>query len=109
MKIFIKTYILLDALDECTDREDLLEFIETLTGWSIDSLHVLTTSRKKNDISLSLEPLVSCQLRIQSALVDADIRVYILERLANDRKLKRLPVEIQKEIEVVLMRGAKGM
>lgn len=106
---FKTTYILLDALDECTDREDLLEFIETLMGWNIDSLHVLTTSRKENDIAISLDILVTHQLCIQSALVDADIRVHILERLSNDTKLKKWPGDVQKEIENALMEGAKGM
>ena len=41
---FESTYILLDALDECTDREDLLEFIEALMDWNVKGLHVLATS-----------------------------------------------------------------
>lgn len=109
LKSFNTTYILLDALDECTDREDLLEFVEALVGWNIDNLHVLTTSRKENDITMFLEPLVTCQLCIQSALVDADIRVYILDRLSNDLKLRKWPVDVRKEIEDALMTGANGM
>ena len=109
LKIFNSTYILLDALDECTDREDLLEFIEGLMDWNVHSLHVLATSRRENDIATSLEPLITCQLCIQSALVDSDIRLHIVDRLSNDLKLKKWPLEVQKEIEDALMRGAKGM
>lgn len=109
VKDFNSTYILLDALDECTDREDLLEFIEALTGRNINSLHVLATSRKEHDIAVSLEPLVTCQKCIQSALVDADIQVHILERLSKDPKLNKWPIDVQKEIEGALMRGSKGM
>ena len=109
LESFNSTYILLDALDECTDREDLLEFIESLMNWNIHDLHVLATSRKENDIATSLEPLVTCQLYIQSGLVDADIRLQILERLSNDLKLKKWSVDVQKEIESALMKGAKGM
>lgn len=79
LKSFNTIYVLLDALDECRDRESLLEFIETLIGWKINNLHVLTTSRKENDIATSLEPLVTCQLFIQNERVDADIRVDLLE------------------------------
>ncbi|MCJ1462463.1 hypothetical protein MMC07_001065 [Pseudocyphellaria aurata] len=106
---FNTTYILLDALDECADREDLLEFIETLMGWKMKSLHVLTTSRKENDIVKALESLVICQLCIQSALVDNDIHLHILERLSNDKKLMKWHDDIKKEIEDALMEGAKGM
>lgn len=100
---------MVDALDECTDREDLLDFIEVLMGWKIDGLHVLTTIRKENDIVTSLEPLVTYQLCIESALVDADIRVHVLESLSNDRKLKTLSIDVQNEIEDALMSGAKRM
>ena len=109
LESFHSTYILLDALDECTDREDLLEFIEALMGWNANELHVLATSRKENEIATSLEPLVTCQLCIQSALVDADIHIHILDRLSTDVKLKKWPASVQKEIEDALRRGAKGM
>lgn len=89
LKGFRSTYILLDALDECADREDLLEFIETLIGWKVKNLHILTTSRRENDIATCLESMVTCELCIQSALVDADIRVHILKRLSIDPKLKK--------------------
>lgn len=109
LESFNGAYILLDALDECVNGEDLFELIRALMDWNIHDLHILATSRKENDISTSLEPLVTCQICIQNALVDADIRVHILERLSNDMKLKKWPVIVQKEIEDALMNGAKGM
>ena len=109
LRYFKSTYILLDALDECTDRESLLEFLEALVGWNIHGLHLLATSRKEKDITTSLEPLVTYQLCIQSALVDADIRVHVLERLSSDPKLKRWPADVQDEIENTLVKGAEGM
>lgn len=109
LKSFSSIYVLLDALDECTDREELLQFIQALVDWDIDNLHILATSRKENDIATSLEPLVTCQLCIQSALVDADIRVHVLERLSNDPKLNKWPVDVQGEIENTLTRDARGM
>lgn len=81
----------------------------SLSGHLWTGIFILATSRKENDISTSLEPLVTCQICIQNALVDADIRVHILERLSNDMKLKKWPVIVQKEIEDALMNGAKGM
>lgn len=106
---FNSTYILLDALDECTDRKDLLEFIQVLRDWKIDNLHILATSRAEKDIAKSLEPLVTCQLCIQSALVDADIRILVLDRLSTDPSLKKWPVDVQEEIKDALTEGANGM
>lgn len=109
MKIFTGIYILLDALDECTDREDLLEFIETVMNWNIHGLHLLATSRRGNNIAISVESLVTCELCIQNALVDVDIRLHIQERLSNDSKLRKWPIDIQREIEDTLMKSANGM
>lgn len=109
VKYFDSIYILLDALDECTDREDLFEFIVALIDGNNSDLHLLVTSRKENDIAMSLEPLVKFQQAIQGAHVDADIRVHILEMITNDPKLKKWPANVQKEIENALMRGANGM
>lgn len=106
---FNSTYILVDALDECVDQEDLFKFIEALMGWNMDNLHVLTTSRMENDIATSLDPLVTCKMPLQSALVDADIHIHIRERLSDDPKLRKWPIDVQNEIEDALMNGAQGM
>ena len=83
--------------------------MKAIKDWNIDSLHLLATSRKENDITKSFELLVTSQLCIQSALVDADIRIYVLEKLSNDPGLRKWPVDVQKEIESALTKGANGM
>ncbi|KAA6409051.1 MAG: vegetative incompatibility het-e-1 [Lasallia pustulata] len=110
---FDETYIVLDALDECSDREELLECIEEIQGWKLRQFHMLVTSRWLIDIKESLEPLTEPRGRIciQSALVNADIRTYVHEKLQNDRCLKRWSSkpEVQEEIETALMQKADGM
>ena len=106
-------FVVLDALDECTDRSELLDVIEEIHGWKLGTLHFLVTSRKEKDIQESLEPLIGSyeQMNIQSVLVDDDIRAYIQERLRTDRQLKRWQTrpEVQGEIEKELMDKADGM
>jgi hypothetical protein len=41
---FRHTYIIIDALDESTEREVLLKMIQTMADWKIGSLHLLVTS-----------------------------------------------------------------
>jgi hypothetical protein len=88
---FDELYIILDALDECKEREELLVSIEEITGWKLGKLHILATSRGEKEIEESLGPFVNDQYKIciQSALVNGDIRTYIHERLQTDRRLKR--------------------
>ena len=109
LKGFDDVYILLDALDECTDRADLLRFIEQLVDWKISGLHVLATSRKENDINTCLGSLMIYQLCIQDDCVDADIRIHVMKKLSDDPKLRKWPIKVQNEIEDALMKGAKGM
>ena len=106
-------YIILDALDECTERNELFEDLETVISWKDVNLHVIVTSRMEKDIDEALTPLINSRNRIgiQSTRVDDDIRTYIHDRLQVDRKLKRWQkdTKVQGMIEDTLMRKADGM
>lgn len=110
---FDQTFIILDALDECKDRRDLLQTIGKIHGWQPQGIHTLLTSRQEMDIEHSLGPFISQENKIclQSGFVDEDIRTYIRDRLKTDQGLKRWQnyVEVQKEIEMTLMSKAGGM
>ncbi|KAH8803296.1 hypothetical protein F5884DRAFT_903864 [Xylogone sp. PMI_703] len=102
-------FIIIDALDECQDRERLLALIETIVDWKIQNLRILVTSRKERDIEEYLEHLATEQIPLQSATVNNDIRIHISERLKNDPKLNIWPASVQTEIEKTLMGRADGM
>jgi hypothetical protein len=106
---FQHAYVILDALDECGDREQLLSLIEDITEWKLGMLHVLTTSRKEQDIDDCIGPIVSAQINLHSALVNVDIQTHLHERLKNDLKLKKWPTKVHEQIEVTLMEKADGM
>jgi hypothetical protein len=99
-------YIILDALDECTDRQQLLLFVREIKP---RDLHVLATSRREKDIEDELSSIADHNINIQSALVDMDIRIYISDRMATDTKLKKWPDSVQNEIATALMERAGGM
>lgn len=100
---------MLDAMDECDDRDDFLTFIRELVNSQQQGLHVMITSRRERDIEEQLYFLAHYNIDIQSAIVDEDIRVYIRDRLVTDSKLKKWPDLVQKEIITVLMEKADGM
>ena len=102
------TYVIIDAMDECTDRETMLNMITQILSWKTN-VRILATSRKEEDIYESLQSLTTQQISIESSLVDADIRTFISQKLRNDSKFKRLPPEIHSEIETTLVKGAHGM
>lgn len=113
MESFEETFIILDALDECSDRQELLEDIEEFNHWTDVNLHILSTSRREKDIEERIEPLAHCEgkIRIDSIHVNDDIRTYVHEKLQTDMKLKRWYKEpkVQQEIENALMDKADGM
>jgi hypothetical protein len=110
---FDQVHIVLDALDECAERTELLDVLETLAGWQQENLHILMTSRKERDIESSLEEYLgeTDVICLQSDVVDGDIQRYVQERLSHDKSLIKWNrvVSIRQEIETVLMSKARGM
>ena len=104
-----ESYIILDALDESKDREELLEWLQQVSNWGLPNLHILVTSRKENDIDETLSSLLTCQICMQSTLIDADIVSFVRDKLVQDPKLKKWPDKVRAEIEKTLIEGACGM
>lgn len=102
-------YVIMDALDECEDQQQLLLLIQEITEWKLGTMHILATSRKEGDIEDCLIPCISAQINLHNSLVNADIQIYIQERLRNDTKLKKWSAKIHRQIQAALMDGADGM
>ena len=113
MKAASEVFLILDALDECEIRDELLECLSEIAKWKEENLHLLVTSRKEPDIDERLSDLIADNkiISIQSSLVKNDICAYVRDRLQTDRKLKRWrnDMDIQREIEATLMGKANGM
>jgi hypothetical protein len=113
MQEFTQVYIVLDALDECTQRSELMDMLETVAGWQLDNLHLLMTSRKELDIERSLEGYVEEDdaVCLQRDVVDQDIQRYVQQRLRDDKGLAKWNKDaaVRQEIEAALMGGARGM
>ncbi|KAJ6201931.1 hypothetical protein J3E72DRAFT_410373 [Bipolaris maydis] len=110
---FRHTYIILDALDECTQRQELINILEVMASWQLDNIHLLMTSRKERDIESSLESYIKEKdtICLQRDVVDCDIQQYVQQRLSNDKTLAKWSKDaaIRQEIEAALMHGACGM
>jgi hypothetical protein len=113
MQQFMHVYLVLDALDECTQRPELMEVLETVAGWQLDNVHLLMTSRKERDIESSLESYVKEEdtICLQRDVVDRDIQRYVKQRLSDDKALAKWNKDavVRQEIEAALMNGARGM
>jgi len=105
-----RTFVLLDALDECkagTDRNDLLDTIVEII--EISNLNLLITSRNEADIEKRLKTLFDYSMALEENVVDADIALHIRKRLTNDDELREWDSKTKEEIEQTLVEGAQGM
>jgi archaellum biogenesis ATPase FlaH len=107
---YSKAFLIIDALDECTKREELLSALSSIAAWKL-GMHILVTSRREADIGETITQMGTSGVSIQSTLVNNDIRAYVRERLNSDPKLKRWKKNqsIRDEIETTLIEKAGGM
>jgi hypothetical protein len=104
-----RTFVMIDALDECPKEERQL-FFETFVQGSLPSnLNVLITSRKEPDIDAALGPAFSRTICVQNAVIDVDVRVHVGKAIARDAKLLKWKPAIREEILNAIAEGSHGM
>ena len=110
---FHNVYVVLDALDECQDQNDLFDFLEEIGSWQDIKIHLLLTSRDERDITEAIEAVEMEQswIKLTATVLKEDVRTYISTRLQTDRAFKRWSKhpEVQKDIEDSLTTKSDGM
>lgn len=71
---FDDVYVMIDSLDECGERAELLRWIQTAAGWNSSKLHLLFTSRREQDISSQLDNIA----RVCRVMIDGESQKDIL-------------------------------
>lgn len=82
VKKFHHVYIVLDALDESPrhkHREDLLQALADIRGWSEPGLHLLVTSRDEQDIREQLDPPADQVVSMKNDSIDKRYCVVCVE------------------------------
>lgn len=102
-------YLVIDALDECEDRKDLLESLRDLRSWKQGNLHTLVTSRRETDIEACLSIIATDNISLEDSVIQEDILSFVRHELQHDAKLSRWPESVRDEIQLVLLEGANGM
>ena len=106
---FSLTFIILDALDECTERGKLLNWIQTfILEKDINlGLHLIVTSRPEQEIEDKFEAY--CYLDLVEESENHDLVSYLDYQLQNDSDLQKWDSETQEQIKLSLMKQADGM
>jgi hypothetical protein len=106
---FQKVYIVIDAVDECHDRECILKAISAITD-SLENVKILVSSREDPLIDEEFRGFPNLKMRAQ--YVSGDIGSYVDVRLNELIALKKLKVkddELRKQISDTLVEKAEGM
>jgi ankyrin repeat domain-containing protein 50 len=106
-KHFLRTYIVIDALDESTEKDQIANVLleiaaqeECHTSW------LVTCRREKGTEALKRDPLLRT-ITLEGSAVDRDIEVYVRKCLSVE--LSMLPAQIKRKVEAVLLEKADGM
>ncbi|KAH7109984.1 hypothetical protein EDB81DRAFT_832722 [Dactylonectria macrodidyma] len=104
-----EVYLVVDALDECSNYAELENWLVDVKSWRFDWVHMLVTSRRVPHVENSLENLGCRQLAVQNSSVDADISIFLSSTLSNEKGFRRIPPQLRNEVQQKLVQGAHGM
>jgi len=104
-----KVIIAIDALDECSQPEDLVHLIGEMRSWGATNLRLLVVSRQHFEGADALEELRPSYVSIQDEVANNDILTFVQEILSKDIKLRNWPAKVKNEIEIVLVSKSNGM
>jgi len=104
-----RIYLVMDALDECAEHDELFDFIPRLRCLASGHVNLLVTSREERDIANALQDVIEVRIGLESHVVDGDIRLHVQKCLATDKRLGKWNPHIRQEIQDALVQGAHGM
>lgn len=103
---FEQTYIVIDGIDECIDREKLMAWIGNLLQRNISKLHVVLSSRQEHDIEESFKNIPRLvRVPLVGEAVDADVAKHLNAIFS---RLTKWDSPIRNRVKDVLITDAHG-
>ncbi|KAF8335614.1 ankyrin repeat-containing domain protein [Amanita rubescens] len=106
---FKLVYLLIDALDECLDIGNILEFIQSLHGCGFAQCHLLVTSRKEQKIFEYMASTKPIEVDMSKMPVNDDIAKYIDHSIQSSWELGGWTPDEKASIRKALLGTATGM
>lgn len=109
-----KLQIVLDALDECTSRSELLQWMKTLSGSELKNVHLIATSRREEELEFGLSGLIDKEnmIPLDNNCINDDISSYAKARLQGSTEFQKrwgLRPDVLEEVESVIGQKSGGM
>ena len=106
LEAFDDVYIVIDSLNECIEKKDLLKWITEMIGLRRDKLHLLVTSRSEEDIAMHLRLLDPDYVRMEPEFVTGDIARFIESILDVEDHWSN---DMKEKVKSTLLERAGGM
>lgn len=104
---FTRTFVLVDALDECNIIEERRLFLSTLQSLQEASVKTFVTSRPNHE---DIRAQFSQVPQVEIAATENDIKRYVKQKMiSNPVFMKRITPELKKEITDTITARASGM
>ena len=109
MQDISKSFIIIDALDECHDIDAVVSWLQNLAAVSAPtvSFHVLFSSRNMPTFSDEIRRIPHATILVNECTA-TDIELFIEESVMASH-LRRMPSRIQEIVKDSLYKGADGM
>ncbi|KAF7333010.1 Protein kinase domain-containing protein [Mycena venus] len=104
-----RTYIVLDALDECPDLEldKLVDLISMLCGWNRSPLHLLIASQARAIFINRFTAIPS--LSLDSDVTEPDIKLFVDSKLQSNQKMQAWASRMGTTLTDRIVRKSNGM
>lgn len=103
-----RTFIIIDAIEEASNSEEVVELLLSLAEKRLDSLHLLLSSRLEVNIRPALTSIVHVAVGIGAQHSEEDIPLCVQEYLENSPRWRRLDEADKRNIEGWLLDEAHG-
>lgn len=105
----LEAIIVVDALDECSQPEELVQLIEEIRSWRITKLKIIVVSREQFEGADILADLQPVHVPMRGDIANNDISMFVEGILGRDVKLRKWPLHVKEQIKSTLISKARGM
>lgn len=105
----VEAIVVVDALDECSQPEELVQLFEEIRSWETTKLKTIVISREQFEGADVLEELRPVHISMRGNIANNDISMFVEGILSRDIKLRKWPLEVKEQIRSTLISKAHGM
>jgi hypothetical protein len=104
LKTFQNAYIILDALDQFSDRSGFLNILKQIRAWGLRNVHLLVTTRQGANIEDTLWGMATRHIKMDDVnAVQNDIQAFVSWTLAEDIRFGLCMAEEKELVQATLM------